>query len=162
MEPTPGAVQKRMNRLKDGLRRSGVKLTHQRQEIFREVAKSGDHPDAETIFRGVRRRVPSVSLDTVYRTLWLLVDLRLVTTLGPPRDRMRFDANMAPHHHFVCVKCGMTTDFHSEEFNGLKIPNAVKTLGRVETAQVEVKGICLKCSRTANPRHRAWRKKENE
>jgi Fur family peroxide stress response transcriptional regulator len=162
VESAPGALQKRMDQLKDGLRRSGVKVTHQRLEIFREVAKSGDHPDAETIFKGVRRRVPSVSLDTVYRTLWLLLDLRLLTSLGPPRERMRFDANMAPHHHFVCMTCGMTTDFYHEEFNGLKIPNAVKTLGCVETAQVEVKGICLKCSRKANPGRRARRKTENE
>jgi len=39
-------------------------------EIFREVAQAGDHPDAEKVFQGVRERMPTVSLDTVYRTLW--------------------------------------------------------------------------------------------
>ena len=52
-----------MNHFKEGLRRSGVKLTHQRLEIFREVVKSSDHPDVETIYKGVRKRVPTVSLD---------------------------------------------------------------------------------------------------
>ena len=58
-------------------RGAGVKLTHQRMEVFREVALSGDHPDAETIYRRVRARIPTVSLDTVYRALWLLAELGL-------------------------------------------------------------------------------------
>jgi Fur family transcriptional regulator, peroxide stress response regulator len=122
-------------------------MTHQRIEIFREVAKSGDHPDAETVYKGVRRRIPSVSLDTVYRTLWLLLDLGLITTLGPPRDRARFDGNVSTHHHFVCTKCGVAHDFYSEEFDQLTVPATVKDLGSVERIQVECRGLCSRCSR---------------
>jgi Fur family peroxide stress response transcriptional regulator len=150
MKFEPESLQKQMNHFKNRLRRSGVKLTHQRLEIFHEVAKSGDHPDAETIFKGVRKRVPTVSLDTVYRTLWLLLDSGLLNTLGPPRERMRFDANMSSHHHFVCTKCGMTRDLYSEEFEQLKIPDEVKTLGSVEKTQVQVTGVCWRCSKKAN------------
>jgi Fur family peroxide stress response transcriptional regulator len=158
----PEELQKRMNHLKAGLRRSGVKLTHQRLEIFREVAKSGDHPDVETIFLGVRGRVPTVSLDTVYRTLWLLIDLGLLTTLGPPRERVRFDANMSSHHHFICRKCGMARDFLSHKFDRLKIPSAVKALGKVESTQIEVRGICYRCSKKNKPKHCVERKKEKK
>ena len=63
-----------------------MKLTHQRMEIFREVARTADHPDAQTVYERVRKRVPAVSLDTVYRNLWLLSDLGLLSTLGPPRN----------------------------------------------------------------------------
>jgi Fur family peroxide stress response transcriptional regulator len=156
----PEELQKRMNHLKAALRRSGVKLTHQRLEIFREVAKSGDHPGVETIFLGVRQRVPTVALDTVYRTLWLLIDLGLLTTLGPPRGRVRFDANLSSHHHFICRKCGMTRDFSCHEFDRLKIPDTVKTLGNVETSQIEIRGICYRCSKKNNLKHCASRKKE--
>jgi Fur family transcriptional regulator, peroxide stress response regulator len=161
MELDPKAVQDRLNHFKNEIRRSGMKLTFQRLEIFREVAKSGDHPDAETIYKGVRERVPTVSLDTVYRTLWLLLDLKLLTTLGPPRERMRFDANLSSHHHFFCTKCGMTRDFYSEEFDRLKIPNTIATLGSVEKAQVEVSGICLRCAKEVYPQQSAGHKKEN-
>lgn len=140
-------LQIRMKRFKEGLRRSGVKLTYQRLEIFREVAKSEDHPDAETIFKSVRRRIPTVSLDTVYRTLWLLLDLGQLIALGSPHERMKFDANISPHHHFTCTKCGVTRDFYIEGFDSLKISEAVKTLGSVEVAQLEVRGICLRCSK---------------
>ena len=79
-------------------------MTHQRLEIFREVASTIEHPDADTVFRAVQRRMPTVSLDTVYRTLWMLHDLGLVTTLGPQRNGVRFDANLERHHHYVCVR----------------------------------------------------------
>lgn len=162
MELDAANPKQQMALLKDGFRRAGVKLTHQRLEIFREVVKSGDHPDAETIYKGVRERVPTVSLDTVYRTLWLMVDLGILTTLGPPRERVRFDANMDSHHHFVCVECGMTRDFTCEEFDQLRIPNAVKTLGSVEIAQVEIRGRCVQCARSNRPQQRAPRKRKSQ
>ena len=104
MKVEPAEVERRVDRFKSESRAAGVKLTHQRLEIFREVAASLDHPDADAIFREVRRRVPTVSLDTVYRTLWLLDDLGLIRTLGPRRESVRFDANLEHHHHYVCVR----------------------------------------------------------
>ena len=102
-------------RLQDALRAAGVKLTHQRLEIFREVLASREHPDAEAVYRGVKRRLPTVSLDTVYRTLALLGELGFVTTLGPRRESVRYDANLGHHHHFVCERCGLARDFESPE-----------------------------------------------
>jgi len=84
--PEPELAE-RLERFKAAARRAGIRLTHQRLEIFREVAATEEHPDAETVFRGIRKRVPTVSLDTVYRTLWLLEDLGLIATLGPRRER---------------------------------------------------------------------------
>jgi len=145
MALVPDEIQHRMTRFKEALRRAGVKLTHQRLEIFSEVARTGEHPDAETVFRGVRDRLPTVSLDTVYRTLWLLIDLGVLTALGPPRGRVRFDANMRAHHHFVCTHCGLTRDFYSPVFDALQVPAAVKTWGRVERMLVEIHGLCARC-----------------
>ena len=138
-------LDQRMARFEKTCRESGAKLTHQRMEIFREVAQTGDHPDVERVFQGVRKRMPTMSLDTVYRTLWLLKDLGLITTIGSPRERTRFDANLSHHHHFVCVQCGLTQDFYSDEFDELKLPESVKAFGYVETTQVKVKGVCRKC-----------------
>jgi len=139
-------INQRMARFEDVCRKSGAKLTHQRMEIFREVAQTGDHPDVEKVFQGVRKRIPTVSMDTVYRTLWWLKDLGLITVLGPPRERARFDANLGRHHHFVCTQCGRTRDFYSDQFDKLELPESVQSFGHVEMTQVEVKGICLKCT----------------
>ncbi|MBS2023248.1 MAG: transcriptional repressor [Deltaproteobacteria bacterium] len=152
-EPTRSAA--RLGHLEAAVRKAGVKLTHQRLEIFRELASTEAHPDAEGIFKAVRRRVPTVSLDTVYRTLWMLRDLGLVVTLGPNRESLRFDANLERHHHYVCVRCGLVRDFDSEALNALRMPAAVKAFGSVVEAQVEVRGLCERCQSQRSPRAKA-------
>ena len=140
-----GKVEQRLEHLKAAVKKAGVKLTHQRLEIFRELAAAEEHPDADSIFRAVQHRVPTVSVDTVYRTLWMLHDLGLVATLGPQREGVRFDANLEQHHHYVCVRCGLVRDFVSAGLNALRVPEAVKALGSVAAAHVEVRGVCTKC-----------------
>jgi Fur family peroxide stress response transcriptional regulator len=159
-------VDRRLDRFKSAVRAAGVKLTHQRLEIFREVASSLEHPDAEAVFRAVRTRVPTVSIDTVYRTLWMLNDLGLVTTLGPRRERLRFDANLEHHHHYVCVRCGLARDFESAELGALRVPDPVKELGRIVATHVEVRGVCSRCARTeagtSKPRNTRQRHRQGE
>jgi len=138
-------LEQRIRRFKERLKQAGVRLTHQRLAVFIEVAKTQDHPDAETVYRRVLATVPTISLDTVYRTLWRLFDLGLVRALDPPRKRVRFDANTEPHHHFVCRKCGRTRDFCDSRFDRLEVSEAVRALGKVEAAHVELAGLCVRC-----------------
>jgi len=143
-------IDQRMALFNEACRKSGARITHQRMEIFREVAQSGDHPDAEKVFQGVRKRMPTVSQDTVYRTLWWLKELGLIKTIGPLRERTRFDANLSRHHHFVCIRCGLICDFYSDKFDKLKLPELVQSIGHAEMTRVEVKGICHKCAAKEN------------
>ncbi|MGC8861621.1 MAG: Fur family transcriptional regulator [Armatimonadota bacterium] len=122
-----------------------MRTTHQRLVIFEEVARSSRHPDADAVYRAVRRRIPTISLDTVYRTLWLFKDLGLVATLGPSRERTRFDGNVRRHHHFICNRCGTAIDFCSPEFDALRIPDDLEAVGPVETVHVELRGLCSDC-----------------
>lgn len=148
-------VEQRLEHFKSVAKEAGVKLTHQRLEIFRALASSIEHPSAEAVFRTVQKSVPTVSLDTVYRTLWMLTDLGVLRTLGPRQGNARFDANLDRHHHYVCVRCGMVRDFESEELNDLRIPDSLKRLGGVMSAHVEVRGVCAVCARkghSARPR----------
>ena len=126
-------------------RRRGLKVTHQRMEIFRELAASVEHPDAETVYQKVVERVPSISRDTVYRTLATLESEGLIRKVSPLVESARYDANLDRHHHFICTVCGMVRDFYSEDLDDLPIPPAVKTLGKIESAQVQVRGICSVC-----------------
>ncbi len=91
--------------------------------------------------------MPSVSLDTVYRTLWTLADLGLIDVLGPRMERQRFDGNMMKHHHFICVRCGAVRDFTSAELDVLAVPKAALEFGEPMDAQVEVRGICKDCAK---------------
>jgi len=139
-------VEERVAQLVDGLRRARVKITLQRLEICREIATARHHPDAEQVYLGVRERVPPISLDTVYRTLSLLVELGLIGRLGVPQESMRFDGNLAQHHHFVCSRCGEAFDFSSDDFDQLAVPDGVHALGDVQNIRVEVRGICRRCA----------------
>ena len=147
MQVDKAEVDRRVEIFKEAAKKAGVKLTHQRLEIFREVAGSLEHPSAEAVLKAVQPRMPTVSLDTVYRTLWLLNDLGLVSTLGPKRESVRFDANLQHHHHYVCVRCGLARDFESTELNALRIPEAVKGVGSIVATHVEVRGVCNRCAR---------------
>ena len=76
---------------------AGLKLTHQRTEIFKELAKSDNHPDARQIYQKVSKKIPSISFDTVYRTLRTFDEKGLISMVGVWCDRQKFDANKEKH-----------------------------------------------------------------
>lgn len=145
-------MEQRMQHFEKVCRAAKLKLTHQRREIFREVAQSGGHPHAEHVYQGVRQRMPSVSLDTIYRTLWLLNKLGLIVTVGFSREKTRFDANLDHHHHVVCVQCGLTQDFYSDECDRLRLPESVKDFQPVEVSKLTLQGLCKNCASPELPK----------
>ncbi|MGA2411719.1 MAG: transcriptional repressor [Candidatus Binataceae bacterium] len=91
-------------------RAGGLAITPQRLAIIEALLASTDHPRAERIFDEVRRRHPHISLATVHRTLETLCSIgeaRKVTLL---HDSARYDGNLDPHHHVICVKCRTIRD----------------------------------------------------
>jgi Fur family peroxide stress response transcriptional regulator len=142
----PAELEAAVVSFREALRRAGLKVTPQRLEVFREAARSREHPDVETVYRGVRRRIPSISLDTVYRTLHLFLERGLIASLGAAGDRLRLDANAHPHHHFVCRRCGLTRDVESPVIGSLPVPAEASAWGRVERASVEFRGLCSACA----------------
>lgn len=140
-------VPKRMNAFRDTCARLGLKITHQRMEIFRQVISTEEHPDVLTIHRRVKKRIPTISLDTAYRTLKLLAEHGLVSVVGMSQESLRFDGNVRPHHHFVCVKCGVIRDFTSDKIVLAASPPEARTFGTPLSLHLEVKGICSTCQR---------------
>jgi Fur family peroxide stress response transcriptional regulator len=124
-----------------------VKVTHQRLEIYRVLASTNEHPDAEAIYRRVCKRIPTISRDTVYRNLKMLAGHGLISIVGQSHDRLRFDANIQPHHHFVCTHCGLIRDFYSDELRKLSIPTEAMVFGKPSSIHLEVKGLCTGCQR---------------
>jgi Fur family peroxide stress response transcriptional regulator len=136
----------RVEAFQSACQRAGIRLTPQRLEVFREVASSTAHPDAEAVYRRVRVRVTSISLDTVYRTLWMLTEQGFLQTLGPRRENVRFDANLDPHHHFYCTGCEEVLDLHLPLVDEAVVARAVRAVGSLQSTRVEVRGLCTKCS----------------
>jgi Fur family peroxide stress response transcriptional regulator len=147
MEIKVKEFEKRVKGFPEVCRRYGVKATHQRSEIYRELAATKEHPDAETIYTRVRKRIPAISLDTVYRTLRLLEKKGLISRVGSLGEKTRFDANTDRHHHFVCTECGFMGDIYNEEWNAFRAPSDVRVMGTVNSIHVELRGLCKACQR---------------
>jgi Fur family peroxide stress response transcriptional regulator len=145
MAVSEAELDRRMKRFAEACREAGMKVTHQRTEVFRELAATEEHPDAETLYQRVHRRVAAISRDTVYRTLSTLEAQGLVRKGEVIFGRARYDANMARHHHFVCTECGRVLDFYSAALDGLALPAAVQSLGSIQSAHVQVQGVCRAC-----------------
>jgi Fur family transcriptional regulator, peroxide stress response regulator len=129
-------------------REHGLKATQQRFEIYSELVSSDKHPDAESVYTAIRKRMPSLSFDTVYRAMRMFEEKGVISRISPGLERTRYDANMERHHHFICGKCGKIIDLYSEDFNSIALPDSVGDIGKVEYVHIEVRGICNKCRKS--------------
>jgi len=141
-------MQERLHWFSERCKALGIKATHQRMEIYRELIRTQRHPDAETIYQRIRRRIPSISLDTVYRNLRLFEDKGLINRVGNLGERTRFDANIEHHHHFVCTSCGLISDLTYNDDQPLGSAKAFDVPGEVESVHIELRGLCKTCSAT--------------
>lgn len=141
------ALETELRSLSRALQNAGIRMTHQRIEVFRELLNSHGHPSVTEIYEGVRKRLPSISPDTVYRTLRLFSELGLINPHSSTSSVIRFDVNVHEHHHFICARCARIIDFTSSSTGGLEVPREAESLGEVQGVQLEVRGICRECLR---------------
>ena len=91
------------------------RMTEQRRVILEELSRERTHPTADELFQMVRRRMPRISLGTVYRNLERLAAEGVIRKIDYPGSRMRFDAERGGHHHIRCVICGRIDDIEEAE-----------------------------------------------
>ena len=136
------------------LRGVGLRLTGPRRLVLDVVRSTEAHPTAEAIHQMVRRRLPRVSLGTVYRNLRLFVAEGLVKEL--PGPHARFDGNLREHHHFTCLACGRIADVDGP----LTEPHSRALVSRVASSggfsvthhRIEFYGRCAACPRKGRGR----------
>lgn len=144
-------VDERVRGLEAHLRREGLSVTHQRLAVYRCLLEDDSHPDAERVFERVRRRVPTISLGTVYKALDMLKDLGVVSEVDAPRSATRYEAVIEPHHHLICESCGRILDLHAPEYSALR-PAAPLEGFEVKACTVQFHGICRSCAGRARKR----------
>ncbi len=125
------------------LRRRGKRVTRERELLLRVIAQNA-HLDAEEIHRLARREHPQIGLATVYRTMNLLKELDLVSTVGLGEPHNHFELCAEDHIHLVCLTCGRVVD--------VPAPAAVRRVAEregfaVHRVSAEISGTCRTCTR---------------
>ncbi len=128
----------------------GLKVTPQRELLFRLVYGNQAHPTAEAVHAEARQIMPTMSLKTVYQTLNDLTDMGELLQLDFGTGSSRFDPNVDDHHHLVCTSCGKVRDLFAT-FSDLDVPPGDRQGFEVEEAEVVFRGVCAACRATAVP-----------
>ncbi|WP_457573530.1 Fur family transcriptional regulator [Desulfolithobacter sp.] len=126
-------------------RANGLKITHQRLQIYRTLIQSTNHPSAETLYRQLVRQMPTLSLDTVYRTLSTFEELGLVRRVETTGNQSRFEARTEQHHHFFCDDCGQLLDFTWPTFDAMPLPEELTQIGTIREKNLVLHGLCSRC-----------------
>jgi Fe2+ or Zn2+ uptake regulation protein len=121
------------------------RLTQQRAAVYAVVSAAHDHPTAEQVHARVRRRLPRVSLGTVYRNLEKLAAQQRVRVVRLADHATRYDGMLDEHDHFLCERCGMVSDLLRPP--RLRAPSAkLAQSGYTVRAQtVTFYGVCPQC-----------------
>ncbi|CAB4600218.1 unannotated protein [freshwater metagenome] len=129
-------------------RSAGLKVTPQRQLLFRLLHDNTTHPTADALHHVASELMPGISLRTVYQTLTDLAEMGELQSIEVGSGSMRFDPNVSDHHHAVCDQCGAVHDVyvtHAPELHGLDSFS-------VSDAHIVYRGLCGLCSATGSHR----------
>lgn len=140
-------IAQMMDAFEEVCRSKGLKITHQRTEIFRALIQNPNHPTTEDIFNQVRKRLKTISLDTVYRTVGTFAKYGLIQRVHHIDNATRIDHNLLRHHHLVCSRCNKIEDFYWPDFDRMRLPTSVSNWGEVGVKHVVIDGLCSSCSK---------------
>ncbi len=127
--------------------------TRQRQVMLEELRKVVSHPTAAELYEMARRRLPKISIGTVYRNLELLAQMGTISKLEMGGPEARFDGDTSRHHHIRCTECGSVADAHGlrgqPSIPEIASPDGYEVLGY----RLELFGVCPQCrNRVTSPK----------
>ena len=126
-------------------RRGGLAVTPQRLAIIKALLDSGEHPRADAIFAAVRKQHPHISLATVHRTLETLCEIGEARKVTMLHDSARYDGNITPHHHVVCIKCRRIRDIEIPRLDRLLAGQSELGEFTVLGSSLEIAALCEDC-----------------
>ena len=128
------------------LNATGLRATNQRALILDIIQQGEGHLDADEVYRRARRKLPHISLSTVYRALRSFKKQGLVDEIHFDEEHHHYEAKpAAEHHHLVCAGCGKVTEFRYplSRFLKEKIPEARDF--DIQGIELRVHGYCPEC-----------------
>ncbi len=122
------------------------RMTRQRELILEELRKVDTHPSADEVYEMVRKRLPRISLGTVYRNLEILSESGDIQKLEPGCSLKRFDGNPAEHCHIRCIRCDRIADVPMAPDLGIDLERIDSTEFEIVGHRLEFLGLCPQCS----------------
>lgn len=132
--------------LTDRFRDEGLRVTPQRQCIFRHLYGDGEHPTVESLHERARAEMPTISLKTVYQTVHDLADMGEVQLIDLGTGTQRVDPNVEEvHHHLVCVRCGRIRDVPADPAPP-RLSSEARGGFTIDAVEVNYRGLCEECA----------------
>jgi len=128
-----------------------LRMTRQRRVILEELRKVNTHPSADEVYEIVRKRLPRISLGTVYRNLEILSESGDIQKLEPGCSLKRFDGNPYEHCHIRCVHCDRIADAPMEADLEIDLGKVNSSDFEIIGHRLEFFGLCPECSDRSNP-----------
>lgn len=132
-------------------RNSGYRATPQRIAISKFILRNHEHPTAQKAYIEVKKVHPTVSLATIYTTIKILRDTGLILELNMPQGQTRFDPNIEPHAHLLCLRCGSISDWMDPIMPKLIARVSADANFTVTGSSLDLKGICERCTAAKPP-----------
>jgi Fur family transcriptional regulator, peroxide stress response regulator len=126
--------------------RHHLAATHQRQVIYETIMALPGHPSPEEIYERTRKKIPSVSLATVYKNIRTFLDSGLLREVSMHHGSLRVESNHKPHHHLICMNCKSIMDWDEAGLEPLRIRTKLPRGFQVKRIAVDILGICEACS----------------
>jgi len=134
----------------DLLKANGLKITKQRDAILETIFTTKKHFTPEELNRGVAEKFPhlKVGIATIYRTLLLLENKGIVTSISFGANGKKYEYGKKAHHdHMICNDCGKLIEFYDETIENQQIKIAEKNNFKIRTHSMQIYGICEKCQK---------------
>ena len=125
-----------------------LRMTRQRQVILEELRKVNTHPSADEVYEMVRKRLPRISLGTVYRNLEVLSESGQIKKLEP-RTLKRFDGNSSEHFHIRCIRCDRIADVPMPIDFEIDLADMTPIEYEILGHRLEFFGLCPYCSNSS-------------
>ena len=128
-----------------------LRRSRQRRVILEELRKVKTHPSADEVYEMVRKRLPRISLGTVYRNLEILSESGEIKKLEPGSSLKRFDGNPSEHFHIRCIRCDRIADMPMASDFEIDLADMTPTEYEILGHRLEFFGLCPYCSNNSKP-----------
>ena len=141
-----------LSSFKELLKNNNLKFTKQREVVLKTLYERNEHFTPEDLYILLQNSYPelNIGIATVYRTLNLLEESQMATSLSFGVAGKKFELANKPHHdHMICKNCGLIIEFQNDKIEQLQLEIAKNNHFKITSHLMQLQGICQKCMQSS-------------